>query len=68
MLIRKDGIYRNIDSKDYGLYQQMGFEKVVTEPIVEPEPVKAEEPVIEEVKVEEPIAEEKPKAKKKKKV
>ena len=35
MLIRKDGIYRKIDSKDYGLYQQMGFEKVITEPTKE---------------------------------
>ena len=70
MKIRKDGIYKTIDSKDFGLFQQSGWEKVITEPIVEPEPIKTEELIKEEVKVEEPepVVEEMPKVKKKKKV
>lgn len=79
MLVRKDGIYKNISSKDYGLYQQMGFEKVITEPIKElkqtKEPVETiseKAPLIEAgtgkiVEEAEPIVEEMPKAKKKKK-
>ena len=65
MQIKKDGIYRTIDSNDFGLFQQSGWEKVVVEPIVEPKPIKEEE-----IKVEEPKAIEEeimPKAKKKKK-
>ena len=66
MQIKKDGIYRTIDSKDFGLFQQSGWEKVVTEPIVKSEPIKVEEPVVEQKT--EPVEEEiMPKAKKKKK-
>ena len=68
MLIKKDGIYRNIDTKEFGIWQAMGFEKVITEPLkveeikeVEPEPIKEPEPIVEE----EPIVAPKPKKKKK---
>lgn len=73
MKIRKSGIYKNIPSNEFGIYQQYGWEKVVIEPIAEHKPiveeVKAEEPVIKEVIEPEPIIEEEiiPKAKKKKK-
>lgn len=73
MKVRKNGIYKNIPSSEFGIYQRAGFEKVITEPIaepkveIEPEPIKAvEEPEIIEP---EPIKDEEiiPKAKKKKK-
>lgn len=73
MKIRKSGIYKNIPSDEFGIYQQYGWEKVVIEANIKPEPiiaeVKAEEPVIKEVIEPEPIIEEEiiPKAKKKKK-
>lgn len=71
MKIKRDGIYKTIDSKDFGVFQKSGWEKVITDPIVEPEPikedVKVEEPIVEEVAEPEPIVEEMPKAKKKKK-
>jgi len=35
MKIRKDGIYKTIDSKDFGLFQQTGWEKVIAEPTKE---------------------------------
>lgn len=60
MLIKKDGIYRTIDPKEFGIFQSMGFEKVVAEE-QKVEKVKVEKPVIEE----EPIVEPKPKKKKK---
>ena len=78
MKVRKDGIFKNIDPRDFGVYQAWGFEKVIIEPItnethskvVEPEPV-VEIKTEEVEKVEEPIKEEKvdelPKSKKKKK-
>ena len=67
MKIRKDGIYKTIDSKDFGLFQQSGWEKVVVEPIVEPKPIKKEVKIEEPTIEPEPIVEEMPKAKKKKK-
>ena len=78
MRIRKGGIFRTIDSKDFGIWQKLGFEKVIVEPvkettvepIIEEVPVAevVEEPVTEEVKVEEaPVIDELPKSKKKKK-
>ena len=71
MKIRKDGIYRSIDSKDFGIFQKYGWEKVVVEPVAEPKPIKEEikieEPIVEEVVEAEPIVEEMPKSKKKKK-
>ena len=66
MLVKKDGIYKTIDTKDYGIYQSMGFKKVVTEPVKVEEP-KVEEPkAINEVKVEKEINE-LPKSKRKNK-
>ena len=52
MKIRNGGIFKTIDSKDFGYWQAQGFEKVINEPL----------PKLEEVKVEpkikdEPIAE-----------
>ena len=35
MKIKRDGIYKTIDSKDFGVYQKSGWEKVVAEPIKE---------------------------------
>lgn len=35
MKIKRDGIYKNIDSKDFGIFQKSGWEKVVVEPIKE---------------------------------
>ena len=77
MKIRKGGIFRTIDSKDFGLFQKQGWEKVVVEPLpkleeVKPEPVKEEvvEEPIREVVQDEPIEEiidEMPKAKRNKK-
>ena len=61
MQVRKNGIYKTISSSDFGIYQAMGYEKVVA-PVVakKPEPVVEEKPVVveEPVKVEEPIVEE----------
>ena len=36
MKVRKNGIYKTIESSDFGIYQQMGFEKVVDDVIKEP--------------------------------
>ena len=65
MKIRKDGIFKTIDSKDFGIFQTSGWEKVVVD--VEPKKVKKSEPIVEEKNEieEEPII---PKPKKKKKV
>ena len=74
MRIKRDGIFRTIDSKDYGIWQAMGFEKVVTKSVKVEEP-KVEEPtmaelelITEEIKIEEPkeeIVVPKPKKRKK---
>jgi CBS domain-containing protein len=54
MQIKKDGIFRSIDSKDFGLYQVKGWEKVINEPLPKLEEVaEVVEPVVED----EPIAE-----------
>ena len=54
MQIKKDGIFRSIDSKDFGLYQVKGWEKVINEPLPKLEEVAPKvEPVVED----EPIAE-----------
>ena len=72
MKIRREGIYRTIDSKDFGIYQKSGWEKVVEKPLpkIEEEPVakkpeKVEEPkeVVAEVETEEVVM---PKSKKRK--
>ena len=60
MKIRKGGVFTTIDSKDFGIYQRMGFEKVVNdvlpEPIEQKEPIKVDEqPVVEQQ--EQPVAE-----------
>ena len=52
MKIRKSGIFKTIDSKDFGIYQKQGWEKVINEPLPKLEEVKVE-PVIDD----EPIAE-----------
>ena len=52
MRIRKNGIYKNVPSSEFGLWQSMGFEKVVEKPLPKLEDVKVE-PVVED----EPIAE-----------
>jgi len=52
MQIKKDGIFRSIDSKDFGLYQVKGWEKVINEPLPKLEEVKVEPEVVDE-----PIAE-----------
>lgn len=71
MKIRKDGIYKSIDSKDFGLFQQSGWEKVINEPLPKLEEVKVEPEIedepIKEVVQDEPIEEivdEMPKSKK----
>ena len=58
MKIKRDGIYKTIDNKDFGVYQKSGWQKVVVE---EPqkEPIKPKsEPIVEELKIEEPVIEE----------
>ena len=67
MKIRKAGIYRDIDHKDWGYYQAKGFEKVVDgeEPVVA-EDIAKEEPTVEETTLEEPVVKpKKPKLKNK---
>ena len=66
MQIKKDGIYKNIDAKDFGYYQAMGFEKVIVEEKQEPVIVEIEPVKTESVEQTEPI-EELPKSKKRKK-
>lgn len=68
MKIRKGGIYKTIDNKDFGIFQASGWEKVIIdiEPKKEKVKVKEPEPVVKEV-VEEPKIDELPKSKKKKK-
>ena len=71
MKIRKNGIFKTIDAKDFGYWQAHGFEKVVIEPLekledTKVEPVVEDEP-IKEVVQDEPVAEivdEMPKSKK----
>lgn len=54
MKIRKGGIFKTIDSKDFGVYQKQGWEKVVAEPLPKLEEVAPKvEPIIDE----EPIKE-----------
>lgn len=51
MKIKRDGIYKTIDSKDFGIYQKSGWEKVIIDIIPKEEPVKEEqklEPIDEE--------------------
>lgn len=50
MKIRKGGIFKTIDSKDFGIFQKQGWEKVVIEPLKKLEEVKL---VKEEILVEE---------------
>jgi len=61
MKIRKGGVFTTIDSKDFGIYQRMGFEKVVNdilpEPIEQKEPIKEIEVEIEEQPVEQSVVE-----------
>ena len=52
MKIRKGGIFKSIDPKDFGIYQRLGFEKVIEKTLPKLEDAKVE-PVVED----EPIAE-----------
>lgn len=52
MKVRKSGIYKTINPSEFGIYQKMGFEKVIDQPLPKLEDVKVE-PVVED----EPIAE-----------
>ena len=73
MKIRKSGIFKTIDSKDFGVYQKQGWENVINEPLpkleeVKVEPVVKDEPITEVI--DEPIDEivdEMPKSKKNRK-
>lgn len=82
MLIKKSGIFKTIDSKDFGIFQLKGWEKVINEPLPKLEEVKVEPKIkdktiaevidepIKEVVQDEPIAEivdEMPKSKKNRK-
>lgn len=78
MKIRKDGIFKTIDAKDFGYWQAHGFEKVIettlpkledvkVEPIVEDEPIAEvvdEEPIKEVAQPVDEIVDEMPKSKK----
>jgi hypothetical protein len=71
MKIRKSGIFKTIDSKDFGYWQAQGFEKVIEEVLPKLEEVKVEPEIkdepIKEVVQDEPIEEivdEMPKSKK----
>lgn len=62
MQIKRNGIYKTISSSEYGIYQAMGFTKVVDEPLpkakVEPiEETKLGEEVAVEGETEEPTVE-----------
>ena len=50
MKIKRDGIYKTIDSKDYGIYQKSGWEKV----IIDVAPTKELEKVTEKIIIDEP--------------
>ena len=57
MRIRKNGIYKNVPSSEFGLWQSMGFEKVVIEPLEKLEDTKVE-PVVEDEPIKEVIQDE----------
>ena len=62
MRIRKGGIYKQIDPKDFGIYQRLGFEKVIEKTLpkledIEKEPEIVDEPIAEPVVIDEPIKE-----------
>ena len=48
MQIKKSGIFKTIDSKDFGVYQKQGWEKVINEPLPKLEEVRVEPEVIDE--------------------
>ena len=58
MIVKKGGIFKNIPSNEFGIYQQAGFTKVIDEIV----PEIKKEPVVEDIKEEIVI----PKSKKKK--
>lgn len=69
MHIRKGGIFKQIDSKDYGIWQKLGFEKVIEKSLPKLEEVEPEiidEPIKEVIQDEpiEEIVDELPKSKK----
>ena len=57
MKIRKSGIFKTIDSKDFGVYQKQGWEKVINEPLPKLEDVKVE-PIVEDEPIKEVIQDE----------
>ena len=70
MQIKRGGIFKNIDPKEFGIWQKAGFEKVINEPLQKLEEKKAEpivedEPIREVIQDEpiEPIVDEMPKPK-----
>lgn len=81
MKIRKGGIFKSIDPKDFGIYQRLGFEKVIektlpkledakVEPVIEDEPIAEvvdEEPIKEVAQPVDEIVDEMPKSKKNRK-
>ena len=59
MKIRKGGIFKTIDSKDYGIFQKRGWEKVVESPLPKLEEVEEKvEPVVEDEPVREVLQDE----------
>ena len=59
--VRKGGIYQNIESSEFGIYQTNGWEKVINQSLpkledVKPEPIVKDEPIAKIVD-EEPIKE-----------
>lgn len=59
MKIKREGIYKTIDSKDFGIYQKSGWEKVVESPLPKLEEVEEKvEPVVEYEPVREVVQDE----------
>ncbi len=61
MRIKRGGIFKNIPSNEFGIYQKAGWDKVIAEPLPKLEDVKVEPKIkdepTEEVIDEEPIKE-----------
>lgn len=58
MQIKRGGIFKTIDAKEFGIWQKAGFEKVVNEPLQkleEAKPIMEDEPIAEVI--DEPIKE-----------
>ena len=57
MQIKRGGIFKNIDPKEFGIWQKAGFEKVINEPLQKLEEKKVE-PIIEDEPIREVIQDE----------